>query len=85
MSRRPQFSPEVKVPERLYPKKRYEKAPHVERPWGVRYDLVYDNGLFSWNDYYRTRWGAKIAAWWKYHFASWGGSAVLFDNRGHIS
>jgi hypothetical protein len=69
--------------EQLYPKKPSKKAPKDLRnkPIGVRYKLIYDNGEFEWIGYYRYRWSARIFAWWNYVIASWGGSAELYDRR----
>ena len=44
----------------------------------VEYDLAYDGGGCSWNGYYRTYSGARLAAFWNLHFGSWGGKAELF-------
>lgn len=49
------------------------------RRWRVDYWLAYDGGGGEWSGYYRTRRGAKLAAWWNYHLASYGGSADLID------
>lgn len=65
--------------EQLYPKYK-PVVDHSDRPWGVKFDLAYDGGGSRWTGYYRTRLGARISAWWHYHIASWGGSAVLFKN-----
>lgn len=65
--------------ERLYPK---PKKPSVEsRRWRLDCDLAYDGGGTSWKGYYKTRTGARLAAWWHYHYASWGGSIVLVDQE----
>jgi len=67
--------------EQLYPKPESPKSDHSDRPWGIKFDLIYDGGSDKWTQYYRTKIGARISAWWKYHISSWGGSANLFDNR----
>jgi len=68
--------------EKLWPKEKKGPSPeYLSRPWRVEYDLAYDGGGSSWTAYYRTRWGAKFSAWWNVHVSSWGGSAVLFDNK----
>lgn len=62
----------------LYPK---EKKPRgvSHRRWRIDAYLAYDGGGTGWTDYYRTLWGAKIAAWYHYHLASYGGSIELTD------
>lgn len=67
----------------LFPKEKPEppEPDPIDRPWVVHYDLAYDGGGDSWDGYYRTKFGAKISAWWNYHIASWGGSAIL-EHRG---
>lgn len=45
----------------------------------VRYDLAFDGGGSSFDEYYRTRWGARVAAFFWVHFRSWGGSADLYN------
>lgn len=45
----------------------------------VEYNLTYDGGECSWNGYYRTYFGARLAAFWNLHFLSWGGQAELFS------
>ena len=52
------------------------------RHWHVDYDLIYDGGRTAWVGHYRTYAGARIAAFWNVRFASWGGNAILFDNKG---
>ena len=44
----------------------------------MEYDLAYDGGGSAFNEYYKTRWGARIAAFFHLHVLSWGGSAELF-------
>lgn len=51
------------------------------RPWGVRFDLAYDGGGDAWTQFYRTKLGARISILWNKHIASWGGTAVLFENK----
>lgn len=68
--------------EQLYPNEPRRRMPiHEDRPWFVAYDLIYDNGFGRWTQYYRTQIGARISAWWKFNISSWGGSAILYDNR----
>lgn len=64
----------------LYPKERKVKD-KSHRRYRVDYDLAYDGGGSRWMGYYRTSTGARIAAFWNYHFASWGGSAELVDQH----
>lgn len=52
-----------------------------KRPWGIRFDLAYDSGGEEWTQYYRTKIGARISAWFQNYVASWGGTAIMFDNR----
>lgn len=62
----------------LYPKER--KVRDVShRRWRLDCELVYDGGGGKWRGYYRTLWGAKIAAWFHYHIASYGGHIGLTD------
>ena len=63
---------------RLYPKER-KKKDVSHRRWRLDCDLVYEGGSSKWSDYYRTLWGAKIAAWFHYRIASYGGSIELVD------
>lgn len=69
--------------ERLYPSPRREarlsrrQSKAELRPWRVDYDLLYDGGGGCWSGHYRTRVGARIAAWWNVHVSSWGGTAEL--------
>lgn len=68
----------------LYPKAPKPEPDHSDRSWAIRYeDVIYDNGVFSWTKYYRTKLGARFFAWWTIHIASWGGGASLIDNRGN--
>lgn len=69
--------------EQLYPAVPLPRPVHPERPWGVHYLLAYDDGPDAWTQYYRTKIGARISAFLHYHIRSWGGRAVLFDNRKH--
>lgn len=55
-----------------------EPKPKTQRRYRVRYDLAYDGGGDQWEDFYRTRLGARFAIFWNRQFASWGGSAVLY-------
>ena len=67
--------------ERLYPREPKVKDKSGRR-FHVFYDLAYDmGGGGKWTGYYRTRLGAKIAAWWNVHLLSWGGTADLDDTR----
>lgn len=66
--------------ERLYPKER-PQPDHSDRRWRLDCQLAYDGGGSEWSGYYRTLWGARLAAWWHYHIASWGGSIVLVDQE----
>ena len=64
----------------LYPRKKYYRDKSGRR-FRVKYDLVYDGGSAEWDGYYRTYWGARVAAWWHQHFSSWGGTAILIDRK----
>ena len=44
----------------------------------VEYNLAYEGGGGRWNGYYKTYWGARLAAFKEVHISSWGGSAELF-------
>ena len=67
----------------VYPKKPRERDPHLDRRWRLDCNLVYggDGGGWcaEWSKGYRTQTGARIAAWWHYHLASWGGSVQITD------
>ena len=69
--------------EQLYPSPSREarlerrRSRAEKRRYRVDYDLAYDGGGSEWSGYYRTRAGAKVAAWWNVHVSSWGGTAVL--------
>jgi hypothetical protein len=67
----------------LYPneKARWWEWDKSGRKWRVKYHLIYDGGSAGWTGYYRTYIGARIAAGWNYHIASWGGSAGLERNE----
>lgn len=69
--------------QRLYPKRLRTKASTAHRRWQVRYeDMVYESGVSSsWTAYYRTRWGARVAAWWHQRVASYGGSSVTLTKQ----
>lgn len=65
----------------LYPRPPRKEKDHTDRQWHVYYDLTYDmGGSGPWCGYYRTRIGARIAAWWNVRIASWGGTALLIEN-----
>ena len=66
--------------EQLYPRpcKLKDKS---NRRWHVDYEITYDGGGSNWSGFYRTYIGARIAAWWNVHVASWGGNAILYDNK----
>lgn len=69
--------------ERLYPSPSREarlerrQLRAEKRRYRVDYDLAYDGGGSEWSGSYRTRAGARVAAWWNVHVSSWGGTAVL--------
>lgn len=65
----------------VWPKPVYRNQ-HTERPWRVDYSLAYDGGGSSFSQWYRTRRGARISAWWHMHVRSWGGSAKLVRQGG---
>lgn len=44
----------------------------------VEYDLAYDGGGSAFEEYYRTKIGARISAFFHLHVRSWGGSADLY-------
>lgn len=68
--------------EPLYPHRPRSRPDQSYRPWGVEYQLIYDGGgVERWTQYYRTKIGAYISAWWNYYIGSWGGNISLFDNR----
>jgi len=64
----------------LYPVERKPRD-RSHLPWKVEYDLAYDGGGSRWSQYYRWYWQARLMAFLNYHVFSWGGSAVLYDNR----
>lgn len=51
------------------------------RRWRVDYDLAYDGGGTRFTLYYRTRFGARWAAFWHEHVRSWGGTVKLYDQH----
>lgn len=54
----------------------------VNRRWYVFYDLAYDGwGSGKWVGYYRTKTGARVALLWNKYVSSWGGTAVLKENK----
>ena len=69
--------------ESLYPNPKREarqarrQVRREQRRYRVAYDLLYDGGGGEWTGYYRTRVGARIAAWWNVHVSSYGGTAAL--------
>lgn len=69
--------------ELIYPKPTRKRDPKLHRRWRLDCVLVYggDGGgaAATWSKGYRTRLGARIAAWWHYEIASWGGSVKLID------
>lgn len=66
--------------EQLYPRPRKERD-KSGRLWRVEYALAYDDGGAKWIGYYRTKFGARHAAFWHVNVRSWGGTAVLFKNK----
>lgn len=52
----------------------------TDRPWRMHYDLAYDGGGSEFDQYYRTKFGAKFSAFFHLYFRSWGGSAELYEN-----
>lgn len=70
----------------LYPKETPPRKVHPYRKWRVEYrELIYggDGGGYtsSWDGYYRTKIGAKIAAFYHWYLGSWGGGTVrLYKN-----
>ena len=68
--------------ERLYPRPPRKRKDKSGRRYHVHYVLAYDGGAGEWTGYYRTKLGARIAAYWNYKVASWGGSADLTDMKG---
>jgi hypothetical protein len=69
-----------RVAETLYPRTR-RRRDLTGRRWYVFYDLAYDGGGSKWVGYYKTKRGAKLAAWWNVNMSSWGGTAVLKENK----
>lgn len=69
----------------IYPKDEPErKDPHLERRWVVAYeDLVCEGaGCSTWVKGYRTKTGARFAAWFWYHIGTYGGGTVsLHENH----
>ena len=69
--------------EPIYPKPERTRNMHLDRRWRLDCSLVYGDsggaGVETWSKGYRTRTGARLAAWWHYHLASWGGSVELVD------
>jgi hypothetical protein len=64
--------------EMLYPKEPRRRRDKSGRRYRVDYDLAYDGGGSEWSGYYRTHLGARIAAFYNYHLASYGGRAALY-------
>lgn len=46
----------------------------------VHYDVAYDGGGSEFDEYYKTKLGARISAFFHLHFRSWGGSAELYPH-----
>lgn len=67
------------MPEELFVKKSKKKVVKHWRRWRVEYRLVYDDGQADFDLYYKTRFGAKVCAWYHKYIRSWGGTAILFD------
>lgn len=59
----------------------WHRRPHLERRWRIDACLAYDGGGGTWAQGYRTHAGARVAAWWHYHVASWGGQVTITDTR----
>lgn len=51
----------------------------ARRRYRMHYDLAYDGGGSEFDQFYRTRFGARWSAFWHLHLRSWGGSAQLYD------
>jgi hypothetical protein len=77
--------PAVKLPslipykEELWPKKvkRSKQAEKAGRPWRVDYALTYEGGQSTFWQYYRTRQGAILSAFFYKFVRSYGGTAIL--------
>jgi hypothetical protein len=79
--------PAVKLPslipykEELFPTKvkKSKKERATGRPWRVDYDLTYEGGgAAAFQQYYRTRQGAILSAFFHKFVRSYGGTAILF-------
>ncbi|WBF79108.1 hypothetical protein SEA_HANKLY_62 [Arthrobacter phage Hankly] len=59
--------------------------PKPNRRYWIKYDLLYDWGANShFNRYYRTYFGARLAAFYHARIGSWGGDVVLIDRYKEI-
>ncbi|ASR80121.1 hypothetical protein PQB77_gp60 [Arthrobacter phage Correa] len=58
--------------------------PKPSRRYLVQYDLIYDGGSSEFDRYYRTYFGARIAAFYHTKIGSWGGDVVLIDRYKEI-
>lgn len=70
----------------MYPRPKRKRRSKENRAWMVRYNgLVYDSGRASWTQYYHTKTGARISAFFHVRFKSWGvisgGSVHLIKNK----
>lgn len=64
----------------VYPRERKTRD-KSHRRWRMDAELAYDGGGGKWTDYYRTYLGARIAAFYHYHIASYGGSIEITDQQ----
>jgi hypothetical protein len=46
----------------------------------VHYNVAYDGGGSEFDEYYKTKLGARIATFFHLHVRSWGGSAELYPH-----
>jgi len=69
-----------------HPKARYRRESAEvrrirRRPFRVEYALAYDDGGGSFVQYYRTYFGGRWSAFWHIHVRSWGGTALMYEQR----
>lgn len=55
-----------------------EKRKRNKANFRVYYSLAYEGGGTDWVGYYRTYFGARVAAFWNLHISSYGGTAKIY-------
>lgn len=68
--------------DQIYPKPPRPKRDRSDLRWHVHYEDMVGEGsrLSPWTGYHRTRFGARIAAWWNQNISTYGGVVTIEDS-----